>query len=156
MVDVLCVCSQFLFINYCVSFFFSFSRHNRFLPSNQALVGNLPYRIRDQDIMEFFHECGVTDIYLVKDRETGDMKVKGLPTNLTAFSSVKRFTDNLTVSPSVDRCTDDNITAFPSVNVFTDDNLTAFPSFNGFTDDNLTIFSSPIRLLIGMVVTFKG
>lgn len=41
----------------------------------QALVGNLPYSVRDDDIADFFQACGVTDIHLVKDRETGDLKV---------------------------------------------------------------------------------
>lgn len=38
-------------------------------------MGNLPFTVQNQDISEFFYECGVTDIYLVKDRETGDLKV---------------------------------------------------------------------------------
>lgn len=38
-------------------------------------MGNLPYSVHDQDIYEFFFDCDVVDIYLVKDRETGDMKV---------------------------------------------------------------------------------
>lgn len=44
---------------------------------DQALVGNLPYSIQDVDVANFFSDCGhVTDIYLVRDRETGDMRVK--------------------------------------------------------------------------------
>lgn len=45
----------------------------------QALVGNVPYTFQEQDIGEFFHQCGVTDVYLVKDRDTGDMKVNEQP-----------------------------------------------------------------------------
>lgn len=42
----------------------------------QALVGNLPYSAREDDVADFFHQCTVTDIYLVKDRETGNPKVR--------------------------------------------------------------------------------
>ena len=48
----------------------------RFVNLEQALVGNLPYSIQENHIAEFFYDCGVTDIFLVRDRETGEMKVK--------------------------------------------------------------------------------
>lgn len=41
----------------------------------QALVGNLPYSANEDDIAHFFEQCGVTDIYLVRDRDTGDPRV---------------------------------------------------------------------------------
>lgn len=38
-------------------------------------MGNLPYSADENDIADLFVECGVQDIYIVKDRETGDRKV---------------------------------------------------------------------------------
>lgn len=46
-----------------------------FVELEQALVGNLPYSVLADDIGAFFGDCGVTDVYLVKDRDTGDLKV---------------------------------------------------------------------------------
>lgn len=55
----------------------------------QALVGNLPYSVRDNEIAEVFSQCGVEDVFLVKDRNTGDPKVrKGLRLAFLLFSSV--------------------------------------------------------------------
>lgn len=45
------------------------------LVASQALVGNLPYSVHENDIGDYFQQCDVTDIFLVKDRETGDLKV---------------------------------------------------------------------------------
>lgn len=45
--------------------------------TTKALVGNLPYSVGENDIDSFFSQCGgVDDIFLVKDRETGDPKVR--------------------------------------------------------------------------------
>lgn len=45
-------------------------------PPQQALVGNLPYSVYENQIADLFAPCGgVDDIYLVRDRETGDPKV---------------------------------------------------------------------------------
>ncbi|CAM9292899.1 unnamed protein product, partial [Sphacelaria rigidula] len=46
----------------------------------QALVGNLPYSANEDDIAHFFEQCGVTDIYLVRDRDTGDPRGFGYVT----------------------------------------------------------------------------
>lgn len=51
---------------------FAATQHNQ-----QALVGNLPYSVGENEIDNFFSQCGgVDDIFLVKDRETGDPKVR--------------------------------------------------------------------------------
>ncbi|CAN0589476.1 unnamed protein product, partial [Ectocarpus sp. 12 AP-2014] len=42
--------------------------------TQQALVGNLPYSAHENDIADFFHQCQVDDVYLVKDRTTGQAK----------------------------------------------------------------------------------
>ncbi|CAM9172750.1 unnamed protein product, partial [Discosporangium mesarthrocarpum] len=49
-------------------------------PPFKARVGNLPYSIREDDLAGFFEDCDVTDIYLVRDRATGDLKGYGYVT----------------------------------------------------------------------------
>jgi len=40
-------------------------------------VGNLPYSVSENEIDDFFSQCGgLDDIFLVKDRDTGDPKVR--------------------------------------------------------------------------------
>ncbi|CAM9741348.1 unnamed protein product, partial [Hapterophycus canaliculatus] len=40
----------------------------------QALLGNLPYTALENEIGEVFSQCGVEEVFLVKDRNTGNPK----------------------------------------------------------------------------------
>lgn len=61
---------------------------------NKVYIGNLSYSVSEDEIKEFFGDCGdITDLVLIKDRETGRSKGFGFVTfdsQQAAESAVKK------------------------------------------------------------------